>query len=152
MDISMSSKIKSSRRFRAAAALAVTALVLAPASAWGKDSDVVMAKNGGIGAGSAFASLVYAPIKVLYATGGLLVGGLAFAFSGGDVEVARTVLTPSVLGDYVITQEHVRGERPIEFFGRAVEPEPAWASPAVDTTPAWESTAPTDMAAAPEGW
>lgn len=152
MDISMSSKIKSSRRFRALAALAVTALVLAPASAWGESSDAAMARDGGVGVGSAFATILYAPLKVVYAAGGLVVGGLAYVFSGGDGEVARTVLTPSVLGDYVITPAHVRGETPIEFFGRGVEPEPAWATPAADTPSGWEEVAPTDVATAPEGW
>jgi hypothetical protein len=77
-----------------------------------------MSKQAGLGFGSAIGSLIYAPVKLCYAIGGLVVGGLAWAFSGGDNEVASVVLTPSILGDYVLTPEHLRGEKPIEFFGR----------------------------------
>ena len=77
-----------------------------------------MSKQAGLGFGSAVASLIYAPVKLCYALGGLVVGGLAWAFSGGDNEVANVVLTPSILGDYVLTPEHLVGDRPIEFFGR----------------------------------
>ena len=99
--------------------LAVTsaALLLAsPSSAGGEAAD--MSKEAGLGAGSAIASLLYAPVKLVYATGGLVVGGLAWAFSGGDSEVASVVLTPSVRGDYVVTPEQLRGKDDIEFFGR----------------------------------
>ena len=68
--------------------------------------------------GSAVVSLVYAPLKLVYAAGGLLVGGLAYAFSGGDAEVANVVLTPSLQGDYVISPRQLTGEEPFEFFGR----------------------------------
>ena len=91
-------------------------LAMAPASAMADTLE--MSKNAGIGVGSAMASLVYAPVKLCYALGGLVVGGLAWAFSGGDNSVAKVVLTPSVLGDYVITPAHLRGDETIQFFGR----------------------------------
>ena len=77
-----------------------------------------MGKGAGLGVASAVASLVYAPVKLIYALGGCIVGGLAWVFSGGDNDVARVVLTPSVLGDYVITTRHLKGEDSIEFLGR----------------------------------
>ena len=52
---------------------------------------------------------------------GLVVGGLAWCFSGGDNNVAKVVLTPSVLGDYVVTPSHLTGEKTLEFFGRDPE-------------------------------
>lgn len=73
----------------------------------------------GIGAACVFANLIYSPVKFLYATGGALVAGAAYAFSGGDLDVARPVVDAALRGDYVITPEHVRGERPIEFIGRS---------------------------------
>jgi hypothetical protein len=73
----------------------------------------------GIGAACVFANLVYAPAKFLYATGGALVAGAAYAFSGGDLDVARPIVDASLRGDYVITPEHLRGERPVEFVGRS---------------------------------
>jgi hypothetical protein len=72
--------------------------------------------------------LIYAPIKLTYALGGLVVGGLAWAFSGGDSEVASIVLTPSVRGDYVVSRSQLLGKQEIEFFGRRPEysPDDGW--------------------------
>ena len=75
----------------------------------------------GWGALSALTSLVYAPVKVVYAVGGLVVGGFAWVFSAGDNDVVRTVTTPAVRGDYVVTPEHLRGKRPLDFIGRDPE-------------------------------
>lgn len=116
-------------------------LALAPAAAFGADT-AEMSKNAGIGVGSAFASLVYVPVKLCYAIGGLVVGGLAWAFSGGDNNVAMVVLTPSVLGDYVVTPAHLRGEKTLEFFGRDPEYTPegvdvAASPPEADYDQAW---------------
>jgi hypothetical protein len=94
----------------------------APEQAGSEKGD--MAKVAGVGFGSALVSLVYGPTKILYATGGVLVGGLAFAFSGGDSEVAQVILTPSVRGDYVVTPAQLRGQEEIEFFGRKPEYRP----------------------------
>jgi hypothetical protein len=105
-------------------------LALAPAAS---ADNMDTAKDAGIGVGSAFASLIYAPVKLGYAVGGLIVGGLAWAFSGGDNNVAKVVLTPSVLGDYVVTPQHLTGEKTIEFFGR---------------DPEYRDDAPVDVAAA----
>ena len=72
----------------------------------------------GYGALSAISSLVYAPVKVIYAAGGFLVGGFAWALSAGDQDVWDAVVTPAVRGDYVVTPAHLRGEEPLEFIGR----------------------------------
>ena len=69
------------------AALALVALLAvllagAPGTAWAGRSGE-MSKQAGLGFGSAVASLIYAPVKLCYALGGLVVGGLAWAFSGG---------------------------------------------------------------------
>jgi hypothetical protein len=91
-------------------------LAVAPVSALADSLE--MSKEAGFGVGSAVATLVYAPLKLCYAIGGLVIGGLAWGFSGGDNNVAKVVLTPSVLGDYVVTPAHLRGDQSIEFFGR----------------------------------
>ena len=109
------SRTARSPRAKIASAVLCGFLALAPLSASAEDS---IPKNAGVGVGSAFASLVYAPVKLTYAIGGLIVGGLAWAFSGGDNDVAMVVLTPSVLGDYVITPQHLTGQDSVEFFGR----------------------------------
>jgi hypothetical protein len=75
-------------------------------------------ENAGLGAASALSSLLYGPIKCVYALGGLVVGGLAWPLSGGDSDVMWKILTPAVRGDYVVTPAHLTGEKPLEFFGR----------------------------------
>jgi hypothetical protein len=107
------------------AAVCAAGVGLAPGSALAENQALTVAKTGGLGAGSALVSLVYGPIKLVYASTGLLVSGLAYAFSGGDKEVAKVVLLPSVLGDYVITPEMLTGDRTIQFFGR----EPGYEAP-----------------------
>lgn len=100
-------------------AVLAAALILGGATAASADSrSTAIAKDGGLGFGAAMATLVYAPIKLVYAAGGLVVGGLAWAFSGGDSEVAAVVFTPSLRGDYVVTPDHLNGKKRFEFFGR----------------------------------
>jgi hypothetical protein len=55
------------------------------------------------------------------AVSGLVVGGLSYPLSGGDSEVMMTVINHSVRGDYVVTPANLRGEQPLEFFGRTPE-------------------------------
>jgi hypothetical protein len=87
-----------------------TAAHAQPASA---DSDLKL------GLGSAVSSLLYAPAKALYASAGVLFGGIAWGLSGGDREVADAVMNPAVRGDYVVTPAHLRGERKLAFMGAA---------------------------------
>ncbi len=100
-----------------AAVLCGSLIALAPASASADN----MATEGGLGVGSVVTSLVYGPVKLIYAIGGCIVGGLAWVFSGGDSDVAKVVLTPSVRGDYVITPNQLRGRERIHFLGRDPE-------------------------------
>jgi hypothetical protein len=111
--------VKIFHRARRALLVGVVVLSLAPQAARADDERIE--SEGGFGALAAFCTVIYSPIKVLYATGGLLVGGLAWGLSGGDGDVLRAVVTPAVRGDYVITPSLLRGERPIEFFGRDPE-------------------------------
>jgi hypothetical protein len=80
-----------------------------------------MASDGALGAAAGLTSVVYAPIKVIYAAGGSVVAGLAYVLSGGDAEVAKPILDASVRGDYVVTPDHMRGDKTIEFVGRPAE-------------------------------
>jgi hypothetical protein len=76
------------------------------------------AAEAGIGTAAALTSLIYGPVKVCYATLGLVIGGVAWGLSGGDGEVMNAILTPAVRGDYVVTPEMLRGSDDIELFGR----------------------------------
>jgi len=97
------------------------ALNLAPRAASADN----LTNEAGMGALAALSTLIYGPVKLVYATTGLLVGGIAYGLSGGDQDVLMAVITPAVRGDYVVTPRHLRMEDPIEFFGR----DPAYREP-----------------------
>lgn len=123
------------QKFRLGIIALCTALVMAavPTAAL---ADQPAAEEGGIGVAAAFGSLLYAPTKVAYAVGGTVVGGLAWLFSAGDNDVAIPIWNRAVRGDYVLTPEHVRGERSIQFIGRDDQPAVATGPPPTDD-PAW---------------
>jgi hypothetical protein len=77
----------------------------------------------GIGIGAFFATLVYAPAKMVYAIVGGLFGGGAYVLSGGDTVAACRIWTPSIRGTYVLTPGHLRGEEPIRFAGLPAQTE-----------------------------
>jgi hypothetical protein len=99
----------------ALAAFAAAALVLAPVASRAED----LGNEAGWGAAAALSSLVYAPVKLVYAMGGGLTAGLAWLFSAGDSDVVNPIIDASLRGDYVLTPEHLRGQREIEFIGRS---------------------------------
>jgi len=105
--------------------LLAVGLVAAPTVAFaeseGESKALVVSREGGLGAASAVSSLVYGPVKLVYAVGGLIVGGFAWAFTAGDRKVAETVFTRSVRGTYVITPEILLGEQRLEFIGRDID-------------------------------
>ena len=97
------------------AALAFSALLLSGSPAAASDTDM---NELGVNAASVGLTLLYAPVKLVYSTLGLVIGGMAYGLSGGDSDVIDSVVTPAVRGDYVVMPDHVRQERSIEFFGR----------------------------------
>jgi hypothetical protein len=114
--------VKSEHRTRLALLVVVLVIAASPGLAHAQQQDEATWENGGLGAASAICSLVYGPVKVATAILGLVVGGLSYPLSGGDADVTMRVLNTSVRGDYVVTPAHLRGERPLEFWGRAPEP------------------------------
>ena len=102
-------------RLRAVLLTCVLAAALVPGAALADEST---ASEAGIGALSALSTLIYGPVKLVYATCGLVFGGIAWGLSGGDNAVMQAVVMPSVLGDYVVTPAHLRAERNLEFFGQ----------------------------------
>jgi hypothetical protein len=98
-------------------ALALAAvLALAPSPARAEEGS--LAYEGALGLGAAVCTLVYSPIKLTYAVGGLVVSGLAWLWTGGDSSVLDPIYTASIGGDYVVTPSHLDGSRPLEFVGR----------------------------------
>jgi hypothetical protein len=71
----------------------------------------------GLQAASVLTSILYLPCKSILALAGGLAGGIAYAFSAGDLEVAEAVWGPSVYGTYLLTPDHLTGRKPVQFFG-----------------------------------
>jgi hypothetical protein len=92
-----------------------------------------LVKEASIGMGTFLATAVYSPVKLTYAFGGMVVGGLAWVFSGGDSEVAGVILTPSLRGSYVLTPGMLQGKDEIEFFGRSPEYRESYAGGSQDS-------------------
>jgi hypothetical protein len=70
-----------------------------------------------VGVGSALCTIVYSPLKIVYATTGLVVTGLAFLWSFGDSEVTGRLWRTTVGGDYVVTPSVLEGDRDLQFRG-----------------------------------
>ena len=81
-------------------------------------------------AASWLATVPYGAVKVGFAIAGGVVGGLAYAFSGGNLESAKSVWRTAMYGTYVLTPDHLKGQKPIRFLGvpdresETVEPPP----------------------------
>ena len=94
------------------------------------DAQQGTAAGAGMGAASAAATILYFPFKAAFAIGGGIVGGLAYLFSGLSEPTAKSIWIPSVYGTYVITPEHLSGDRPVRFLGVATENEGMSTAPA----------------------
>jgi hypothetical protein len=73
----------------------------------------------GIQVASWLLTVPYCAGKSAFAIAGSVVGGLGYAFSGGNSETAQTIWTKSVYGTYILRPAHLRGEEPIHFLGKA---------------------------------
>lgn len=98
--------------------LLAVGLVIAPSLGQAENTASEVGREGGLGAAAALSSLIYGPAKLVYATGGLIVGSFAWIFTAGDSQVAKKVYTRSLRGTYVITPEILLGDERIEFIGR----------------------------------
>ena len=97
-------------------------------SAWSQDSTAPpsstsaeggSASSAGMQAAAGVSTLLYLPLKLAFAIGGGVVGGLAYVFSGGNEQAAKSIWTTSLYGTYILTPEHLQGNRPIRFLGVA---------------------------------
>lgn len=103
--------------------LVYSSMVAAPSWSQSSSTDAQQgtASGAGLGAASAVATILYFPFKGAFALGGGIVGGLAYLFSGLNEQTAKSIWVPSIYGTYVITPEHLTGERPIRFIGVAAD-------------------------------
>ena len=63
------------------------------------------------------ANLFYTPAKTVIALVGLPVGALAGWLGGGEERSAYAIWVPTAGGTYFLTNEHMEGSEPIEFWG-----------------------------------
>jgi hypothetical protein len=63
-------------------------------------------------------TIPYCAGKSAFAIAGSVVGGLGYAFSGGNTETAQSIWTKSVYGTYILRPAHLRGEDQIHFLGK----------------------------------
>lgn len=71
----------------------------------------------GFGVLATVTNIVYMPTKVLYGLLGGLVGAMALGVTGGDIDTAKGVWSPTLGGHYVVTASMLRGEEPLLFVG-----------------------------------
>ncbi len=88
-----------------------------PAVSSSEDTSQGTASGAGMQAASAVATILYFPFKAAFAIGGGIVGGLAYVFSGGSDTTAKNIWTTSMYGTYIITPEHLTGDRAVRFLG-----------------------------------
>ncbi|MCE9536522.1 MAG: hypothetical protein K8R65_08945 [Nitrospirae bacterium] len=107
--------------------LALATITMSP-SAWSQDSmapssnasaEGGSASSAGMQAAAGFSTLLYLPQTAAFAISGGIVGGLAYAFSGGNEQAAKSIWTTSLYGTYILTPDHLQGNRPIRFLGVA---------------------------------
>ena len=77
------------------------------------------ASNAGMQVAAGLSNFLYLPLKLAFAIGGGVVGGLTYLFSGLNEKAAMPVWETSLYGTYIITPDHLEGNRPIRFLGVA---------------------------------
>ncbi|MDR4462674.1 MAG: hypothetical protein MRJ66_00240 [Nitrospira sp.] len=80
-------------------------------------SNLSSPEGAGLQAASWALSVPYGAAKMSYAIGGGFVGALAWAMTGGDLEVAKSIWIPSMTGDYIVQPPHLTGEMHLYFVG-----------------------------------
>lgn len=66
-------------------------------------------------------TIPYGAAKMVYAIGGGIVGGFAWAVTGGNMAVAKSIWIPSMTGDYIVQPQHLTREKHLYFVGVSSE-------------------------------
>ncbi|MBA3968079.1 MAG: hypothetical protein H0X47_20355 [Nitrospirales bacterium] len=64
-------------------------------------------------------SILYTPVKVVYAGMGGLFGGFVYLLTAGNEPAAQSVWDASLKGTYWLTPDHLQGNEPVRFKGEA---------------------------------
>lgn len=107
--------------------------------AWGQEkeegSTEATESQGALGVAAALLTIPYSIFKVVFALSGGIVGGLAYVFSGADEKIAKKVWDVSIRGTYVITPDHLTGDKAVRFLGVPPEEEAASELPPGEPAP-----------------
>ena len=99
--------------------MGLTMIPPGPALAEEQASGTDSSDDTGIKVASWLLTVPYCAGKSAFAIAGSVVGGLGYAFSGGNSQTAQSIWTKSVYGTYILRPAHLRGEEPIHFLGKA---------------------------------
>ena len=77
----------------------------------------IAVSDSGMSAASGLATIVYFPVKAAFSLAGGIVGGLTYAFTGGNEEAAKDVWNASMGGDYMVEPANLTGDKPLNFIG-----------------------------------
>ncbi len=83
----------------------------------GDSTTEIAVSDTGMDAASAVATIVYFPVKAAFSLAGGVVGGLTYAFTGGDEDATKKVWDASMGGDYSVSPGNLTGEEPLHFVG-----------------------------------
>lgn len=80
-------------------------------------SNLSSPETAGLQAASWALTIPYGAVKMAYAIGGGIVGGLTWAMTGGNMEAAKSIWIPSMTGDYIVQPQHLTREKHLYFVG-----------------------------------
>ena len=109
-------EVKDSRIAKVLVTGTILAALAAPAAARADDVQR-MKSDAGVGLATAVANIFYIPAKLGYAILGGVTGGLAYALTAGNEQVAERVWVASLGGDYIISRQQLQGNEPLRFSG-----------------------------------
>ncbi len=92
-----------------------------PSSGPSNSSNLSSPKAAGLQASCWALTIPYGAAKMAYAIGGGIVGSLAWAITGGNMEVAKSIWIPSMTGEYIVQPQHLTGEKHLYFVGASSE-------------------------------
>ena len=73
--------------------------------------------SAGMQVAAGLVTIPYLACQGAFAIAGGIVGGLTYVFSGLNENAAKNVWTTSMYGTYIITPEHLSGDKAIRFLG-----------------------------------
>jgi hypothetical protein len=97
--------------------IGIAAAVLAAGLAAPASARAGFLEDAGWGTLTVLSNVLYMPAKVVYSVVGGVTGGLAWACTLGDTELAEKIWVTSMAGTYVITPRMLQGEDAVQFAG-----------------------------------